>query len=156
MDPIEDLSPPPAFFPPPAPAANAPPTPLRRRLSPVPQFLSFPLFRATTSTWTGIFTLWGLTFPRGAMRLFSLLPLTTVTLLPYTNAPISQPFKFLILWQLCALSPRSLLPSFDGGTSFSLRPMPPVPLNLVVRCRLPFLRILLLGFFFGVMTPPPL
>jgi hypothetical protein len=38
------------------------------------------------------------------MRLFSLSSLTTVTLLPSTNAPISGPFKFLILWQLFATS----------------------------------------------------
>jgi len=34
--------------------------------------------------------------------------------------------------------------------------MPPLPLNLVVRRRLPFFHILLLGVFLGVMTPPPL
>jgi hypothetical protein len=90
------------------------------------------------------------------MQLFSLSPLTTVTLSSYTNAPILRPFKFLILWQLFTLSPRSLLPSFDGGTSFSLRLMPPLSLHLVVWRRLPFFHILLLRVFLGVMTPPPL
>jgi hypothetical protein len=160
MDPIEDLPLPPAFFRPPPLRRTLLPPPLRRHLSPVPRFLSFPLFRATNSTWIGIFILRRLTFPRGATRIFSLSPLTTVTLSPYTNAPILRPFKSLILWRLFSLSPRSLHPSFDGGTSFSLRsgclcPVPPLPLHLVVRRRLPFFHILLLGFFLGLRPPLP-
>jgi len=88
------------------------------------------------------------------MRLFPLLPLTTATLLPSTNAPISRPFKILILRQLFVLSPRSLLPFFNGDTSFSLRwQVPLLPLNPVVRRRLPFFPVLLLEVLLGVMTP---
>jgi hypothetical protein len=130
------------------------PPPRRRLLSPVPRCLSFPLFRATGLKSIGIFTPRQLTFQRGTMRLFLLSPITMVTLSPSTNAPILLPFKFLILLQLFALSPRSLHPSFNGDTSFSLCWMPLLPLNLVVRRRLLFFPILLLGALLGVMTPP--
>jgi hypothetical protein len=137
MDPLGDLPPHRAFFPSPAPPTNAPPPPLRWRLSPVPRFLFSPPFRATSMTSIGIFTLRRLTFPRGTTRLLSLLPLTMVTLLPSTNAPILRPFKSLILRRLFAHSPRSLLPSFDGEGSFSFLPQPPLLLPPTGRRLLP-------------------
>jgi hypothetical protein len=145
MDPIEESLASVADVPPLAPAAAS--------LS-GPKILSFPLFWATGSTSIGIFTLRRLTFQRGATQFFSLSPLTMVTLLPSTNALILRPFKFLILRHLFALSPRSLLPFFNKDTSFSLRPMPLLPLNLVVWHRLPFFPVLLLGALLEVMTPP--
>ncbi len=141
------------------------PPPLRRLLSPVPRFLSFPPFRATSTTLIGIITLRRLTFQRGTTRLFSLSPLITVTLSPSTTAPILRPSKFLILRQLFAHSPRSLLPSFDGDGSFSFLPRPPLLLPPLSRRlppsrRLRFSLILLWGLpreaLFRDMSLPPL
>jgi hypothetical protein len=83
----------------------------------------------------GIFTPWRLTSQRGTTRLLSLSPLTTATLLSSTNALISWPFKSFIL-------------------RLSLRRVPLLPLNPVVRRRLPFFPIHLFRVLLGVMTPP--
>ena len=127
-------------LPPPLQRSLLPP-PLRRRFSPVPRFLFSPPFRATSTTSIGIFTLRRLTFPRGTTRLFSLSPLTTVTLLPSTTGPILRPSKFLILRQLFAHSPRSLLPSFNWEGSFSFLPQPPLLLPPTSRRLLPSRRL---------------
>ena len=89
------------------------------------------------------------------MRLFSLSPLTTATLSPSNIAPISRPFKCLILRRLFTLSPRSLLPFFKGDTSFSLSRVPLPPLHPVGRRLLPFFPSRLLRVLLGVMTLPP-
>ncbi len=118
------------------------PPPLRRLLSPVPRFLSFHPFRATSTTSISIITLRRLKFQRGtSTRLFSLSPLTTVTLSPYTTAPILRPSKFLILRQLFTHFPISLLPSFDGDRSFSVLPQPPLLLPPLGRRRPPSRRL---------------
>jgi hypothetical protein len=90
------------------------------------------------------------------MRLFSLLPFTTATLSPFSNVPILRPFKLLNLWQLFALSPRSLLLFFNEDASFSLCPVPLLPLNPAVWPWLPFFPMLLLRALLGDMTPPQL
>ena len=134
MDPVEE-----APFPPPAPAAVAPPPPaLPRLLFQVQRFLSFPPFPGTHTTWIAISTPQRQMSLRAITRLFSLLPPTTVTRWHSTDAPISRHFKLLILRRLFGPFPRSLLPLFGVVTSFSLRsgclrPMPPLPLHLVVR-----------------------
>jgi hypothetical protein len=126
----------------------------RRLLSPVPRFLSFPSFRATSTTSIGIFTPLRLMSRRGTTRLFFLSPLTTAILSPSTNVPISLSFNLLTLWQSFAPFPRSLLPFFDEVTGFSLSRVPPLLLYPVVRCRLPFFPMLLLRVLLGVMTLP--
>jgi hypothetical protein len=111
MDPIEDPLPAPASFPSPDLVVVAPPPPLWPLLlplllwwllSPVSRFLSFPTFRVPSTTSVGIFTSQRLMSWRGTMRVFSLSLLTMATLSPFSNVPISRPFKLLILWQLFA------------------------------------------------------
>ena len=154
MDPAEDLPPPPAFFPPPAPAAVAPsPIPAAASLS-GPKIFFLSSLRATSTTSIGIFTPLRLMSRRGTTRLFFLSPLTTAILSPSTNVPISLSFNLLTLWQSFAPFPRSLLPFFDEVTGFSLSREPPLLLYPVVRCRLPFFPMLLLRVLLGVMTLP--
>ena len=100
--------------------------------------MSFPPFPGTHTTWIAISTPQQQMSLRAITRLFCLLPPTTVTRWHSTDAPILRHFKLLILWRLFGPFPRSLLPLFGVVTSFSLRsgclrPMPPLPLHLVVR-----------------------
>ena len=165
MDLLEDLPPPPAFFPPPAPAANAPPSaPAAMSLS-GPKIFVLPPFRATSTTSIGTSTprrrmsRWGIT------RLFLSLPLVTPTPSPSIIVPISRPFKLLIRRRLFTLSLNSRLPSLNRDVSFSFLPLPPLLLpttgrHLLPSRRLQFSLILMLGLPLealpGDMTPPQL